>query len=105
LRCSPRASPAADGRSADLPIHLVDDPKIRPGRPFIAWGAIVFLDGVPRQVLSSSVPVMPPSELPPQPMAPEDPRTDPAEFGALPWLSYEIAASAATRCACCAPGP
>jgi len=81
------------GRSTDLPIHLVDDPKIRHDDPSLAWGEIVFLDGVPRQVLSSSVPVLPPSELLPQADGTRKIRAQiPQSFGALPWLSYEIVA-------------
>jgi hypothetical protein len=82
------------GRSSDLPIHLVDDPKVRRDVPFVTWGGIVALDGDPRQVLSSAVPVMPASELLPQPEGPRKIRAQiPPSFGALPWLAYELVAT------------
>ena len=81
-------------RSGDLPIHLVDDPKVRRDVPFVTWGGIVSLDGEPRQVISSAVPTMPTSELLPQPEGPRKIRAQiPPSFGALPWLAYEVVAT------------
>lgn len=88
------ASLAGCDRQAGLPIHLADDPTIRRDGPFVTWGGIVFLDGVPRQVLSSSAPMMPASELLPQPEGARKVRAQiPASFGALPWLVYETVAA------------
>jgi hypothetical protein len=81
-------------RSAGLPIHLVDDPKIRRDVPFVTWGEVVSLDGDPRQVLSSVPPVMPPSEVLPQPEGPRMLRAPvPPSVAGLPWLLYEVVAA------------
>jgi hypothetical protein len=95
------------GRSDDLPIHLIDDPKIRRDVPFVAWGEVVSLDGEPRQVLSSVPPLVPPTEILPAARGrAEGPRTDPGELPApCPGSSTKRSPRAATRCACCGRGP
>jgi hypothetical protein len=81
-------------RTPGLPIHLVDDPGIRRDVPFVTFGGIVFMDGVPRPVLSSATPTLPGSEIVPQPVGPRKVRAQiPPSFGALPWLSYEVVAA------------
>jgi hypothetical protein len=88
------ASVAGCGSRSDLPIHLVDDPKVRRDDPFVKWGDVVFLGNVPRKVLSSAATVMPPSEVLPQPEGPRKVRAQiPPSFRALPWLLFETVAT------------
>ena len=54
-------------RADGLPIRLVGDPGIKRDAPFVTWGGVVVLDGVSRPVLSSAAPMMPATELVPQP--------------------------------------
>jgi hypothetical protein len=87
------ASLAGCDRSAGLPIHLADDPQIRREVPFITWGGVVFLDGVPRQVLSSSAPEMPASEILQPTEGQRKVRAQiPPSFSPLPWLVFETVA-------------
>ena len=55
-RRSPRASPAAAGRSSAVADpSRVDDPEVNDATsPFVTWGEVVVLDGDPRPVLSSA---------------------------------------------------
>jgi hypothetical protein len=81
------------GRPGELPIHLVDDPKIRREIPFVTWGEVVSLDGVPRQVLSSVSPLMPQSEVVREPLAARKVSAPvPSSVAGLPWLVYELVA-------------
>lgn len=80
--------------SARMPLRLVDDPGIRHDVPFVTWGGVVTLEGVPRPVLSSSAPIMPASELLPQPQGEPKIRAQiPPDFGVLPWLVFETVAT------------
>jgi hypothetical protein len=81
------------GRAGELPIHLVDDPKIRRDVPFVTWGEVVSLDGQPRQVFSSVPPLTPPTEIVAEPLAARMLRAPvPPTVAGLPWLVYEIVA-------------
>jgi hypothetical protein len=72
------------------PIRLIGDPGIRRDAPFLAWGTVVSIGDVPRPVLSAAAPVVPPSELLPQPNGRRKIRAQiPPEFARLPWLVYE----------------
>ena len=80
-------------RADGLPIRLVGDPGIKRDAPFVTWGGVVVLDGVSRPVLSSAAPMMPVTELVPQPEGGRKIRAQiPPSFGALPWLVFETVA-------------
>jgi hypothetical protein len=81
-------------RPAGQPIRLVGDPGIKRDAPFLTWGGVVALDGVPRPVISASAPIMPVTELLPQPDGHRKIRAQiPPDFAAVPWLEFETVAA------------
>jgi hypothetical protein len=76
------------------PVRLVADPGIRRDAPFLGWGTIVTIDGVPRTVLSASQAVVPAADVSRQPNGRRRIKaTIPPEFVAIPWLVFEITGS------------